>query len=53
MTDHDQVQRGEAVAGLSMLVQLLLNIFNFYMQGSQKSMADPFVFTSVNPKDQR
>lgn len=42
MTDNDQVQWGEAVAGLSMLAQLLLNIFNFKMQGSQKSMADPF-----------
>lgn len=51
MTDNDQVQWAEAVAGLSMLAQLLLNIFNFKMQGSQKSMADPFVFTSVNPKD--
>lgn len=52
MTDNDQVQWVEAVAGLSMLAQLLLNIFNFKMQGSQKAMADPFVFTSVNPKDQ-
>lgn len=29
MTDHDQVQWGEDVAGLSMLAQLLLNIFDF------------------------